>query len=32
MLILRVDDIKSATEVLNEVGVRIATKAEIQNI
>jgi len=32
MLILRVDDIKRATEVLNEAGVRVATKAEIQNI
>jgi len=32
MLILRVDDVKRATEVLNEAGVRIATKAEIQKI
>ena len=32
MLILRVDDISGATRVLNEVGVRIATKAEIQKI
>ncbi|MCK4735047.1 MAG: hypothetical protein KAT65_21520, partial [Methanophagales archaeon] len=32
MLILRVDDVKRAVEVLNEAGVRIATKGEIQNI
>ena len=32
MLILRVDDISGATRVLNEAGVRVATKAEIQNI
>jgi len=32
MLILRVDDLNGAANVLNEVGVRIATKAEIQNI
>jgi hypothetical protein len=32
MLILRVDDVKRATEVLSEAGVRIATKAEIQQI
>jgi len=32
MLILQVDDISGATRVLNEVGVRLATKAEIQQI
>ena len=32
MLILRVDDIKRATEVLSEAGVRLATKGEIQQI
>ncbi len=32
MLILRVDDVKRATQVLNEAGVRIATREEIQNI
>jgi len=32
MLILRVDDISSATRVLSEAGIRIATKAEIQKI
>jgi len=32
MLILRVDDVKRATEVLSEVGIRLATKAEIQKI
>jgi hypothetical protein len=32
MLILRVDDIRRATEVLSEAGVRLATKGEIQNI
>ncbi len=32
MLILRVDDLNGATRVLDEAGVRIATKAEIQNI
>ena len=32
MLILRVDDVKRATEVLNEAGVRVATKGEIQRI
>ena len=32
MLILRVDDIKRATEVLNEAGVRVATGEEIQQI
>jgi hypothetical protein len=32
MLILRVDDTKRATQVLSEVGVRIATKEEIQRI
>jgi len=32
MLILRVDDISGATRVLNEAGIRIATKAEIQKI
>ncbi|NQE04557.1 hypothetical protein C5S32_01685, partial [ANME-1 cluster archaeon GoMg1] len=32
MLILRVDDIKGATEVLNEAGVRVAMREEIQKI
>jgi len=32
MLILRVDDIRRATEVLSEAGVRIATREEIQQI
>jgi hypothetical protein len=32
MLILRVDDIKRAAQVLQETGVRIATRQEIQNI
>ncbi|MCW3140361.1 MAG: ACT domain-containing protein [Methanophagales archaeon] len=32
MLILRVDDIQRATEVLNEAGVRLATREEIQQI
>ncbi len=32
MLILRVDDTKRAAQVLNETGVRIATRVEIQNI
>ena len=32
MLILRVDDIKRAAEVLNEAGVRVATREEIQQI
>jgi hypothetical protein len=32
MLILRVDDIKRAAQVLSEAGVRIATKEEIQKI
>ena len=32
MLILRVDDVKRATEVLNEAGVRVATREEIQKI
>lgn len=32
MLILRVDDLKRATQVLNEAGVRMATREEIQNI
>lgn len=32
MLILRVDDTKGAARVLNEAGVRIATREEIQNI
>jgi hypothetical protein len=32
MLILRVDDLKRATQVLNEAGVRLATREEIQNI
>lgn len=32
MLILRVDDLKRATQVLNEAGVRLATRVEIQNI
>ena len=32
MLILRVDDVKRATEVLNEAGVRVATREEIQRI
>ncbi len=32
MLILRVDDVKRATEVLNEAGVRVATKGEVQQI
>jgi hypothetical protein len=32
MLILRVDDLKRATQVLNEAGVRLATREEIQSI
>jgi len=32
MLILRVDDIERATEVLSDAGVRLATREEIQNI
>jgi hypothetical protein len=32
MLILRVDDIRRATEVLSEAEVRLATKGEIQQI
>ena len=32
MLILRVDDIKRAAEVLSEAGVRVATREEIQRI
>jgi hypothetical protein len=32
MLILRVDDVSSATRVLSEAGIMIATKAEIQKI
>lgn len=32
MLILRVDDIERATEVLSEAGVRVATKREVQKI
>lgn len=32
MLILRVDDIRRATEVLSEAGVMLATKGEIQQI
>ena len=32
MLILRVDDIKRATEVLNEAGMRVATREEVQQI
>jgi len=32
MLILRVDDVKRATEVLSEAEVRVATRAEIQQI
>lgn len=32
MLILRVDDIKRATQVLQEAGVRIATREEIQRL
>ena len=32
MLILRVDDIKRAAEVLSEAGVRVATREEIQQI
>jgi hypothetical protein len=32
MLILRVDDIKRATEVLSVAGVRVATKGEVQQI
>ena len=32
MLILRVDDIERATEVLSEAGVRVATREEIQQI
>ncbi len=32
MLILRVDDIKRATEVLQATGVRIATREEIQRL
>ncbi|MFV9677840.1 MAG: acetolactate synthase [Methanosarcinales archaeon] len=32
MLILRVDDVKRATEVLSEAGVKVATGEEIQNL
>jgi hypothetical protein len=32
MLILRVDDIKRATQVLTAAGVRMATREEIQRI
>jgi hypothetical protein len=32
MLILRVDDIKRAAEVLSVAGVRVATKGEVQQI
>jgi hypothetical protein len=32
MLILRVDDLKGAEQVLKDAGVRIATRQEIQNI
>jgi len=32
MLILRVDDLNGAANVLNEAGIRLATKAEIQKI
>ena len=32
MLILRVDDVKRATEVLSEAGVRVATREEIQQM
>ena len=32
MLILRVDDVKRATEVLSEAGVRVATREEVQGI
>ena len=32
MLILRVDDVKRAAEVLGEAGVRVATREEIQQI
>ena len=32
MLILRVDDVKRAAEVLSEAGVRVATREEIQKI
>ena len=32
MLILRVDDVKRAAEVLSEAGVKVATKGEIQRI
>jgi hypothetical protein len=32
MLILRVDDVKRAAEVLSEAGVRVATKGEVQKI
>jgi len=32
MLILRVDDVKRAAEVLSEAGVRVATKGEVQQI
>jgi len=32
MLILRVDDIRRATRVLSEAGVRLATREEIQQI
>nr|QNO52488.1 hypothetical protein CGEPLDJD_00008 [Methanosarcinales archaeon ANME-1 ERB6] len=32
MLILRVDDVKGAAEVLSEAGVRVATRGEIQRI
>jgi hypothetical protein len=32
MLILRVDDVKRATEVLSEAGMRVATREEIQRI
>jgi len=32
MLILRVDDISGATRVLNDAGIRLVTRAEIQKI
>jgi hypothetical protein len=32
MLILRVDDVKRAAEVLSGAGVRVATKGEVQKI
>jgi len=32
MLILRVDDVKRAAEVLSEAGVMVATKGEVQKI